>query len=255
MTTLITSRENSVFRSLTDCLASKGIKKHGQFMIFGERAVQDTLDRASSAKLIRNIILCNTRHEHVPNGVAQSVSVLKVEPALFKELDVFGTDTPILVLNTPNLGGADLNQEPKGFEILAGLSDPSNLGSLIRSAAAFGVTKIVLLKESASPFHPKAVRAASAATLAISLERGPSIQDVPKLAPKGVLALDMKGEPLDRFQWPADCRLLIGEEGQGIPWASEFQRVAIPISPDVESLNATIAASIAMYAWKTRSRQ
>lgn len=268
--TTISSADNNVFKSLHDCLSSKGIKKHGQFLVFGERAVIDTLNLRTP--LVRNLILKN----EIPNYAHQSINskisnllqllqktapnshLLKLEKNLFSELDVFGTNSPILVLNTPEIKEISLQHEPQGLEILCALSDPSNLGALLRSAAAFSASKVILLRESASPFHPKAVRAASAATLSCHLFRGPAVSDITSASdPINLVALDMNGEDLRKFDWPKNVRLLLGEEGLGVPKIrpdlnSPFQKIAIPMAPNVESLNATVAASIAMYSYRSR---
>lgn len=269
----ITSRDNALVREWLDCQTSKGIKKHGQFIISGERAVRDTLERFP--KLARNLIVCADRHSTLEGDIkSQShielvrevreatksndprFSVVALTPALFDDLDAAGTHQPLLVVMTPSIPEADLSAKPQGLEVLVALGDPANLGALLRSAAAFGASRVILLKECASPFHPKAVRAASAATLAVPLAKGPSIKDLPEIATdnsdKGQwVALDMHGKLMNRFEWPKNVRLILGEEGQGVPESKEFQYLAIPMKPKVESLNATVASSIALFSYST----
>jgi TrmH family RNA methyltransferase len=245
----ITSNSNPVFRTLLDCLSSKGIRKLGQFMVFGDKPVREAIGLANS--VVRNLIVVSGDDKHISlarSAEAQNISVLSLAKPLFEMLDIFGTHAPILVLETPVLDTVDLDSvKPKGLEILCALSEPSNLGALIRTAAAFDAEKIILLRECASPFHPKAVRAASGTTLLVSFATGPSIQDLPSLhCAHEILALDMNGTPLNKFNWPRNVRLLIGEEGQGVPSPEKFHALAIPIAKSVESLNATVAASIAI---------
>ena len=64
-----------------------------------------------------------------------------------------------------------------------------------------------------------------------------------------ILALDMHGKNLGTFTWPRNARLLIGEEGQGVPASKAFEFLSIPMAREVESLNATVAASIALYSY------
>lgn len=282
--TAITSSENAVFKILRDTLASKGIKKHEMFLVFGERAVHDTLKLNSS--LVRDIIICQGSADDLGSPIRAFLSsTRKLAPAavtlslsrpLFDELDLFGTKAPILALQTPLIPDADLNQAPVGLEILCALSDPSNVGALLRSAAAFGASRVILLRESASPFHPKAVRAASAATLATPFARGPSIKEVANINFGQMVALDMRGALLSEYKWPENIRLLLGEEGLGLPdnaphesdqrerqpenhskihtgIRSEIQLIAIPMAKNVESLNATVAASIALYSYRAQN--
>ena len=271
----IASQDNPVFRSLLECLTTKGVKKHGLFIVSGDKVVGDIVGRHSPR--IRNIIVCTELHLDVTGrepfpktaaledlisasreklGSSPRPMVIALSKALFEQLDQFGTHEPVLSVSAWDFDQVDLNQEPKGLEILCALSDPSNLGALIRSAAAFKANKIILLQESASPFHAKAVRAASAATFEIKFERGPSISQLSASAEANerfAFALDMNGIPLTTFKWPENARLLLGEEGRGVPDSARImQKVAIPIAAGVESLNATVAASIALYSYRSQ---
>ena len=275
----IASKSNALVAEWMESLTAKGIRKHGLFIVAGDRAVTETLER--TPHLARSLFLCDDRH--VPHlqqtaGPASGpeswrslilrareltaandprFSVISLARPIFDELDVSGTHAPLLLTHTPEIGDADLSREPKGLEILCALGDPSNVGALLRSAAAFGASKIILLKECASPFHPKAVRAASASTMLTPLSRGPSIRELPSLAESRalagpIIALDMFGKNLGTYKWPKNARLLIGEEGQGVPASQAFEFLSIPMAKQVESLNATVAASVALYSYSQR---
>ncbi|WP_245986946.1 TrmH family RNA methyltransferase [Azospirillum thermophilum] len=174
-----------------------------------------------------------------------------LSPALFRALDVSGTNHPLLVGSVPAIPAIDLTQPPQGLELLCALGDPSNLGALLRSAAAFGPARVVLLEGAAHPFHPKCLRAASNAQFELTLLRGPRWAEVNHAAGP-LVALDAGGEDLTRYDWPADLRLILGEEGQGVPADCPARRLSIPTTGAVESLNATVAASIALFARHTR---
>ena len=274
----IASKSNALVAEWMETLTAKGIRKHGVFIVAGRRAVRETLERAPH--LARSLFVCADRHvpqlqQDAGAGDAESLralvlrtreltasndlrfSVISLAKPIFDDLDVSGTHSPLLLTLTPEIGDADLSKAPEGLEILCALGDPSNVGALLRSAAAFGASKIVLLKECASPFHPKAVRAASASTLLTTLARGPSIRELPQLAEDSqlagpILALDMFGKNLGTYSWPKNARLLIGEEGQGVPACAAFELLSIPMARDVESLNATVAASVALYSYSLR---
>lgn len=258
---ILTSEQNPVFRALRECLNAKGIKKHGLFLVSGARVVAEMLERYPER--VRDLIFPpepdeftsqllirahEIRNQMKASGTGSTFAILGLERKLFEELDVFGTRSPILVLRVPEIPSIDLGEAPKGLEILCAMGDPANLGALIRSAAAFGASKIILLQESASPFHPKAVRAASGTVFMTPLAKGPSIRDLTKLAGPAI-ALDMDGEPIGTFKWPKDVRLLIGEEGMGVPDSLPLQRISIPMANGVESLNVTVAAGVALYAY------
>lgn len=261
--TVITSPDNAVFKLLRDTLSSKGIKKHGLFLVFGERVVRETLENQPG--LVRNIItgpdygielLSSERKllNEAQKAAPQATHLILAKP-LFSELDLFGTKSMMLALEAPELPVVNLLAPPQGLELVCALGDPSNLGALLRSAAAFSASRVILLRESASPFHPKAVRAASAATATMltRLARGPAMADI--AGP--MIALNMDGAPIANFAWPQNVRILLGEEGQGVPKDSEpqgssFRLVSIPMASGVESLNATVAASIALFSYRSQ---
>ena len=241
---LIQSAQNPFFQDLKKLLSSKGIRKQNRFLVCGEKFIQEIL---SANPEFAVGILRTAKHladQPVANQNSGQTPEIELTNELFKELDVFGIDSPILVCSTPKIFDWKA-EKPKGLELIVALGEPSNLGAVIRSAVAFGVQKIILLKESASPFHPKAVRASAGNTLKVTYEFGPSIQE---LNLDGILALDMKGESLQSFRWPHDTYLLVGEEGQGVPSNLKFKKLQIPLEKNVESLNAGVAISIAMYS-------
>lgn len=124
--------------------------------------------------------------------------------------------------------------------------DPGNIGAAIRSAAAFGVSRVVLLKEAASPFLPKAVRAAANALFRVELMAGPSLDELMESGAR-VYRLDLEGASLEEIVFPRDALLLAGVEGYGFRKTGNSVPVRIPIAAGVESLNAQSALSIALY--------
>lgn len=267
----IASAQNDVYRTWIDCLSSKGIKKHGLFFLSGEKAVRETIEKFPH--LLRSLVLTPDQiassADLIAKARAQSrareassdarFSVVEVSKDLFRDLDVSGTKFPLLLLHAAEIPEMDLSKEPEGLEVLCSLGDPANVGALLRSAAAFGASKVILLQESASPFHPKAVRSASANTLTTKLLRGPSIKDLGLAFESGkakgpIVALDMFGTPLRTYTWPKSVRVLVGEEGVGVPQSKAFTYVSIAMQPDVESLNATVATSIALHSYYSQVR-
>lgn len=129
---------------------------------------------------------------------------------------------------------------------LHGLSDPGNVGACLRSATAFGASCVALGDRCADPHSPKAVRASMGAIFSMPLARVSSIAQLPGVtvalaAREGVrlAELELGGSPLS---------LLVGAEREGLPpeLIEQCDLVAhIPV--ETESLNAAIAASVALY--------
>ena len=244
----ITSKENAHFKRWTQLLHARGIRKTKQFFLFGERVITEVLQ--GHPEFCLELIYPKSW----PCKLEASETLLHyhLDTQIFKVLDLFGTQTPILVCKTPTIDTWNPDEAPQGIELVCPLGDPINVGALLRTAQAFGIKKVILLEEAATPFHPKATRAASGAVLNVGLVHGPSIHELSESRTlESVVTLHVSGVALSTFNWPKNVRLLIGEEGQGIP-TSQFpaRTVSIPMVTSMHSLNAMVAASIGLYAYR-----
>ncbi|PWR24002.1 TrmH family RNA methyltransferase [Zavarzinia compransoris] len=246
----IDSEQNERFRTWERLLEGRGIRKHGAFLLAGRKTVPEALaavpDRFT-AVIAPDTPALDQLAPLLPAHLARHV----LARPLFERLDVSGTRLPLLVGTVPAFAEADLAAPPRGLELACALGDPSNLGALLRSAAAFGVRRVILLPEAAHPFHPKCLRGAANAVFRLDFVRTRGWAALAAGAGP-LLALDGGGADLTRFSWPGDLRLVLGEEGQGLPADLAAARLAIPTSGAVESLNATVAASIALQHWFSR---
>lgn len=239
----ITSSSNPYFRTLMSLHDSKGIKKEKLILISGKKIVSEVMNQNSS---IQNFIF-SEKHRSLVEEMSKEHSLsqgIELSSSLFKELDILGTHFPFVLLNCPPL--TSFQKSEPGLNVFLALSDPSNLGSTLRSLKAFDVSQVILLKESANPYLPKVTKSASGVNLLLPLTRGPSIQD---LQTENPVALDMTGKRLQEFTWPKTTDLILGEEGQGLPshLKKRSQLLRIEMSDEVESLSAPIAVSIACY--------
>jgi TrmH family RNA methyltransferase len=136
---------------------------------------------------------------------------------------------------------------------LHAIGDPGNVGTVLRSAAAFGAACVALGPGSADPFSPKAVRASMGAIFAV-----PVAHAQPEALPGTTIALDAKAErPLSAvaadLEPQAEISVMVGAEREGLPedvLAAADHVARIPIA--TESLNAAIAASVALYELSRR---
>ncbi len=137
--------------------------------------------------------------------------------------------------------------------ILAGIQDPGNAGTLLRSAEAFGATGAILLRGAVHATHPKMLRAAAGSTFRLPHLGGvQQDQALAMCAVNGatVYALDPGArDTLDRADLRGPCALAVGAEGAGLPpdLLDNAQPVAIPRTRRVESLNAAVAGALALY--------
>jgi TrmH family RNA methyltransferase len=144
--------------------------------------------------------------------------------------------------------------------ILAGIQDPGNAGTLLRSAEAFGATGAILLRGAVQATHPKMLRAAAGSTFRLPHMGGvQQDQALAMCAVNGatVYALDPGArDTLDRVDLRGPCAFAVGAEGAGLPpdLLDNARPVAIPRTRRVESLNAAVAGALALYE-AARQRQ
>lgn len=228
-------------------LETPGIKRHQQCLLSGIRIGAELLRQSP-----HTILELLTPAEGAPSDTLGFTGpVYRLANQLFQELDIFGTHAPLWICSIPALLPYDLTAAPKGLEILCPMGDPGNLGSLLRGCWAFGVDRVILLNESVHPFHPKVIRASSGAVFSLTLHRGCAIGDLgqPDMA-QWITALDMIGDDMGIWAWPEHTRLLIGEEGVGLPAVSFAHRLKIPQAQESIPLNASVAGNIALYAYR-----
>jgi RNA methyltransferase, TrmH family len=172
---------------------------------------------------------------------------------------------------------ADLLATPEGacsplLVVLAGVQDPGNVGTILRTAAAFGATGAATSATAqggtASPFSPKALRASAGAALHLPVLAGMSLAILlTQLKMNGIHTLAScvqdatKGESLSPWDvdWCEPIALLVGNEGAGLPEdivRGADARVHIPMARGVESLNAAAAAAVLFYeGYRQRAKQ
>ncbi len=243
----IRSRENPRFRFLRSLHHAKGITRAGMALVPGEKLVSELLARDPAR--------CEA--QVVAEGSAPAVPGLAsivLSRALFREVDVWGTGPPLLLVRVPTLTPLESGPWPPGCTVVLPLQDPKNVGAALRSAAAFGVTGAVLTAEAAHPCLPEAVRPGAGAQWTVRLWRAGPLGDASWL-PRPLLALDRRGISLEEVRWPAAFGLLVGMEGRGLPAGlAEVLPVAVPMRGSVESLNASVALGIALYRWSTAAK-
>jgi TrmH family RNA methyltransferase len=144
--------------------------------------------------------------------------------------------------------------------VLTGLQDPGNLGTILRSAEAFGSAGVILGEGTVSPFNSKVVRASAGSVFRLPIihNQGKSpaakLEEIcEKLRTQGVRLIatsSHKGIPLDQADLKTPAAIFFGNEGSGLPrdlMTKMDESIAIPHTTQVESLNAGVAASIVLY--------
>jgi TrmH family RNA methyltransferase len=137
--------------------------------------------------------------------------------------------------------------------LLAGIQDPGNLGTILRSAEAFAADGLLSLPGTVSAWNPKAVRASAGSVFRVPLLHAGAEECFTRLREAGVRVLTTAlhgAEPADHANLTGPLAFLIGNEGSGVPEHLAAQTdgaVTIPYPGLVESLNASVAASVLLY--------
>lgn len=249
--TEIASTQNPQYKLWQKILETRGIKKHHLAIMSGRKNVKEMLtDFPQACQALLGI-----REEDLAVEAPDHVIRYRLRPELFKTLDLFGTGPPLLITATPDLPRWSDDNWPSGCTLFIPFQDPGNVGAVIRAAAAFGVTNVVLLDEAAHPFHPKSLRTSGPAVFRTALKTGPSIATLHSdKAP--LLSLGTTGRNIDGYEFPGAFGLVPGIEGPGLPaHLKGEQMMTIPMAPGIESLNAAVATGIVLYEWQRRVRK
>lgn len=198
-----------------------------------DRALRDRLQAAAGAAFVEcsDDVLASLSALETPQGVA-----VVLERPTWREADVTRGDLAPLVV------------------VAAGVRDPGNLGSLLRTAEAAGATGVVSLRGGADPFRDKALRGSMGSVFRLPVLHGLDAAAVIAFARRHRLQLVIADGGGDRVHTQADLRkplaLVVGAEAAGVPpelLAAADVRVRIPLRAPVESLNVAVAAGVLLF--------
>jgi RNA methyltransferase, TrmH family len=270
---MITSRDNKWLKAFRAALGGSGPAEGEPLGVEGPKLIEEALRSGLEAEALLISESGESLAEPILKAAGESEAgisqsrILKTSDQLFA--DVAGTDAPqgIAALFRQHVWGLDdvlrgpgaMRKNPPLVLVLAGVQDPGNVGTIVRSAEAFGATGVVASRGTADPWSPKALRASAGSALRLPLLRGmaiPILLAQLRIAGVRVVAAtshSSNGAAAGSKPLP-DLRdgvaIFVGNEGAGVP--REVTRVAdavitIPTNGSVESLNAGVAASIVLY--------
>lgn len=244
---MITSVKNESIKDFRALSSKKGRRETGLHLIEGERLVFDAL--ASGAGIVAALVAPG--HEDAEKKLEDAgVSfTLVTEEVLASVCD---TDSPQGIcakVATPSLVPPEAY--PEGLIVcLERIQDPGNLGTVLRTADAFGAKAVLLSEGCVDPYSPKALRAAMGSTYHIPVYQGELVSELKRLRETGfaIVSGHLKGkEALPEL--PEKRVLIIGNEANGVSnEAAELSYLyRLPMKGRAESLNAAVAAAILIY--------
>ena len=137
--------------------------------------------------------------------------------------------------------------------VIAGVQDPGNLGTILRSAEAFGAKGILLGDGTVSAYNCKVVRASAGSVFRVMVSKVVLTEAIAQFQARGIRMLatsSHKGTPLPQANLPSQVAIFVGNEGAGLDkklLSQMDELITIPHSTRVESLNAGVAASVVLY--------
>ena len=251
----VDSRQNARVKELRRAFAEGAPNEHGEVAIEGMHLVEEAI---RSGLRLRTVFFSDSARERahrlLPQLSAQTETLLLPDSVFANAVP---TETPqgiaALVKVKTFVLESILATQPALLVIAVGLQDPGNLGTIARSAEAFGVTGLLLGERTVSPWNWKAIRASAGSLFRLPAAKIELAKVLPQIKGQGVRVLatsSHKGTVISTADLRGPIAIVVGGEGAGVPkdvLAQADEVVIIPQSPKVESLNAGIAASILLY--------
>jgi len=252
----IEGRHNPLVKELRKAFSRGESSENGSCAIEGWRIVEEAIRSGLKFRAVFFSASAEVRAERLLPQLGTHVEKLLLPDNLFAS--AVPSDTPqgvaALVRCREFTLGDVLAKSANGPVLaIAGVQDPGNLGTILRSAEAFEAAGVLLGEGTVSPFNWKAVRASAGSVFrlpTVRVQLGAVLDQLRERGMRLVATSSHKGTPLDKATLNGPLAIFIGSEGAGLSreLLKEMDEiVAIRHSPKVESLNAGVAASIVLY--------
>jgi TrmH family RNA methyltransferase len=256
----ITSRQNPViarFRALADGPDPTG----SRVLLDGVHLVQDARESGHSfeiAAVSSSRLTSDNEEAELARSLAQSgVEVIQAPDSVFAAMSPVRTPSGLVAIARRRPASAnEMCAVSDAFVLVAvDVQDPGNVGALMRTAEAGGMTGMFVAGASANPFSWKAVRGSMGSALRLpvvgSMTNADAMTCLRSAGVRIVAAVPRGGEDPDAIDWRGKVALIVGGEGAGVPdeVTRQCDRLAsIPMAARVESLNVAAAGAILVYA-------
>ncbi len=242
----ITSTQNAIIKDLMLAKTKKGALSLNACFVESEKVVKDCLNNKLNVK---QIFIESAKQNKYASLIKTNNNITLISNAISNKISETSTPSGIYALvELPKQSEFNFNSK---FLVLDSLQDPSNLGAIIRSAVAFGYTQIVCVN-GVYPYSSKVIRSSMGYVFNINFlfVTEQELINLKKQHKFNLISANLNGKNLKSFNPPKSFGLVIGNEGNGV--SNTIQEicdytVTIPMNNNVESLNASISASILMY--------
>ncbi len=251
----ILGRHHPLLKRVRTMVRSGELHDRGEVLLETPTLIEDAL---ASGVPVTTVLLrsdAGVEARTLAKRLAKETEMYELPSTVFDSLTTTETNPGILALaEAPRWEESDLFTDSLPLVlVLAGVQDPGNLGTILRTAEAFGATGAILTRATASPFNAKAIRAAAGALFRLPMLLNLTADRVVALLhQRGALllaAVARGGQRPEQTDLRQPLALALGSEGAGLPREIEQAalRVSIPMARRVESLNVAGAAAVLLY--------
>ena len=244
----VTSKDNPWLKELRKLAQdSTAYRKTGRFWVEGDHLCRAALTRGWQPALA---VFSESLGSSIPEQLVQAaIKKIVIPEALYAGIS--GLESPAGMGYVFDLPQAVSVQAGEATVILDRVQDAGNVGSILRSASAFGFRQVVALKGTAALWSPKVLRAGMGAHFALDLVEGAELADLDAMGLPLLVTSSHQGALIQQQRLPWPCAWVLGHEGQGVgevlqARATHFVRIGQPGGE--ESLNVAAAAAICLHA-------
>jgi|SRR5450755_2746709 TrmH family RNA methyltransferase len=252
----VEGRHNTLVKDLRRAFSRGELTSDGYCAIEGFRILEEAIRSGLRFRAVFFSESAAARAEKLLSQLGAQVETLLLPDKLFAS--VVPSDAPqgvAALARWKEFSLEDVLAKSKAGPVLAiaGVQDPGNLGTILRSAEAFGAGGVLMGEGTVSPFNPKVVRASAGSVFRLPVVRGKlldALGPMKELGMRLIATASHKGTPLDQTKLSGPLAIFIGSEGAGLSrdLVKEMDEVvAIPQAKEVESLNVGVATSIVLY--------
>jgi len=255
---IISSKNNQLIKKAAALKRRKERQSSGLFLLEGVRILEEAITKAEIEYMLFTIRLADSRRgdELIKSALARGVPCYQIPENLSQVICT--TEHPQGVVGVAKrkfYSLAKITSQAECFLLFADqVQDPGNLGAIIRTASAVGVTGIILSPGTVDPYNEKTIRSTMGAILSIPILESIQVEDFLAQARSNqvkVVAGDLHGNKPHSFSsFSGKVCIAVGNEAGGISpelRAGADELVTIPLKHSVESLNVAVAAAILLY--------
>lgn len=259
---MITSTKNPLVKFLAKLNSDAGCReREKKYLAEGKNLVAEAL-RDIPEQIEKIFIVPEiTGRSHSQNifKICQQKKIAceEITALVFKKITDTETPQGILALLKKTEIAGPYRARNNFFLILENLQDPGNLGTILRTAEAAGVGKVIISQTTVDPYNPKAVRSSMGSIFRVPVIKvndfKKTIEDIKKQGGQVLAASSKKGRQYDKMNFKFPLALILGQEAQGISGQVEAlatEIINIPLAGGVESLNVASAAAILLFEIK-----